>query len=403
VRALLRSALAGALLLIGLVPLRAETGAPAERQIMVMLRLAPPHLRTGADYGGGYGDDAAGGGRQRVAARLARAHGLTLMTNWPMPVLGVDCFIMAVPDARSTEQAAEEVARDPGVEWSEPVTLYAAQAGGQAPSQTSVRTHDDALFAAQPAARQWQLAALHSRTTGRGVSIAVIDSGVDVRHPDLAGQIALNRNFVDGAGAAEAHGTAVAGVIAARADNHVGIAGVAPGARILALRACWQRVERTVCDTLSLARALNFAIERKAAIINMSLSGPPGRLLTSLLRIGLDRGAAVVAAVDPALADGGFPASLPGVMAVSDRADSAGRLAVYVAPGRDIPAPQPGGRWSLVNGSSFSAAHMSGLLALLRAERGAGLKLASSRPGGGEIDICATFGVAGCGLADRAR
>ncbi|MGF7170747.1 subtilisin family serine protease [Sphingobium xanthum] len=385
--------LAGLLALLAM-PVRAETPEPAERQIMVMLRLAPPHLRAGPDYGGGYGDDAAQGGRTRIAARLARAHGLTLEQNWPMPMLGVDCFIMTVRDARSTQDAADAVAKDPAVAWSEPVALYEAQAAA---------SHDDALFAAQPAARAWQLEALHGRLTGRGVPVAVIDSGVDAAHPDLAGQVALSRNFAPGAAAAEAHGTAVAGVIAARAGNKVGIAGVAPGARILALRACWQRGERTVCDSLSLAKAIQFAIERKAPVINMSLAGPPGRLLATLLRMGLDKGLTVVAAYDPVLADGGFPASLPGVIAVTDKDGSGGARSVYSAPGRDIPAPQPGGRWSLVDGSSFSAAHVSGLFALMREGRATRLRLASSRPDGGVIDICATFGVEGCGATGSAR
>jgi subtilisin family serine protease len=384
--------LAGLLLLIG-SPALGEEGPPAERQIMVMLRLAPPHLRAGGDYGGGYGDDAARGARGRIAARLAKAHSLMLMDNWPMPMLGVDCFIMTVPDARSTEDAAAEIAHDPAVAWSEPVALYDAQATG----------HDDALFAAQPAAKQWQLATLHGRVTGKGVPVAVIDSGVDGTHPDLVGQVAVSRNFAQSTAAAEAHGTAVAGVIAARADNRVGIVGVAPGARILALRACWPRGERTVCDSLSLAKAIQFAIERKAPVINMSLAGPPGRLLTGLLRIGLDRGLTVVAAYDPALAQGGFPASMPGVIAVDDKDDSAALRSVYTAPGRDIPAPQPGGRWSLVDGSSFSAAHVSGLFALLREEHGARLRLVSSRQGGGEINICATLRVDGCGVAGPTR
>lgn len=383
-----------ALFLLHGMPVSAQSELlPAERQIMVMLRLAPPHLRAGPDYGGGYGDDAAQGGRARIASRLARAHGLALMDNWPMPMLGVDCFIMAVPPDRSIEDAAEQVARDPAVAWSEPVSLYEGRAA----------THDDALFAAQPAARQWQLSTLHDRVTGKGVSVAVIDSGVDAAHPDLAGQIALARNFTPGATAAEAHGTAVAGIIAARADNRVGIAGVAPGARILALRACWQRAERTLCDSLSLARAIQFAIERKAPVINMSLAGPPGRLLSTLLRIGLDRGLTVVAAYDPALADGGFPASMPGVVAVSDKDDSTASRSVYSAPGRDIPAPQPGGRWTLVDGSSFSAAHISGLFALMREGRRRARTLASSRAGGGAIDICATFGIEGCGAAGPTR
>ncbi|MBT2186739.1 S8 family serine peptidase [Sphingobium sp. H33] len=392
------------LLLAPLAAARAQAPAAVERQIMVMLRLAPPHLRAGADYGGGYGDDAARGARARIAARLARAHGLALVTNWAMPILGVDCFIMTVPGGRSVDAAAAEIARDPQVSWSEPVGLYSAQAqAGKAGAG-----HDDALFAAQPAAAIWHLAALHAWRTGKGVSVAVIDSGVDARHPDLAGQIALSRNFVDGAAVPENHGTAIAGIIAARADNKVGIAGIAPGARILALRACWQRAAQTLCDSLSLAKAIQFAIEQRVPILNLSLAGPPGRLLTSLLRIGLDRGLTVVAAYDPALADGGFPASMPGVVAVSDNADRLANRSVYSAPGRDVPAPAPGGRWSLVDGSSFSAAHVSGLFALLREKPGMPLRLAASRSAGGDIDICATFAPsgapAGCGgLAGPAR
>ena len=76
------------------------------------------------------------------------------------------------------------------------------------------------------------------------------------------GQVALKENFVDGRRELpEEHGTAVAGIIAARADNGVGIVGVAPNARLLALRACWQESSQaTVCTSLSLAMALHFAI-----------------------------------------------------------------------------------------------------------------------------------------------
>lgn len=387
------AALVAALLSLA-APAAVRAAEPA--RIMVMLRLPPPHFRAGADYAANYGDDAARGSRRRIASRLARDHRLTLLTNWPVPRLGVDCFIMAVPDGRSVDEAADELARDPDVSWSEPVALYAAQ--------SEAAGHDDALFPAQPAAQLWRLADVHARVVGRGVSVAVIDSAVDARHPDLAGQVALSRNFVEGAAIpAETHGTAVAGIIAAHADNQVGIAGVAPGARIVALRACRQQEGRTSCDSLALAKAIEFSIDRRLPIINMSLSGPPSRLLAGLLRIGLAQGAVVVAAVDPTLPAGGFPASLPGVVAVSDRPESDLPRGVYVAPGRDIPAPQPGGRWSLVSGSSFSAAHMSGLFALLRDDRAATLRLASDRPGGGAVDICRTFGINGCGAIRLAR
>ncbi|MEI4902441.1 S8 family serine peptidase, partial [Klebsiella pneumoniae] len=90
------------------------------------------------------------------------------------------------------------------------------------------------LFPFQPAAHAWRLSDLHEISTGRSVRVAVVDSMVDLAHPGLAGQVVVSENFVSGRpGVAEQHGTGVAGIIAARADNGVGIAGVAPQARLM--------------------------------------------------------------------------------------------------------------------------------------------------------------------------
>jgi subtilisin family serine protease len=305
-----------------------------------------------------------------------------------MPMIGYDCFVMAVPDGRSTSVVAEQVSHDADVAWAQPVELYRTQGGGL--------SHNDPLFAAEPAARQWRLAELHQIATGRGVKVAVIDSGIEAGHPDLAGQLLVNRNFVAGRPAAtEEHGTGVAGIIAAKADNGVGIAGVAPDARLLGLRACWQEQPSggpTVCDSFSVTKALYFAIEAKADVINLSMTGPDDRLLRELLNAALARGSAVVAAFDRRRADGGFPASVPGVIAVSDAPLAVSGGKVYTAPGRDVPTTEPGSRWFLVNGSSYAAAHVSGLVALVRQRRASPtLILVSDRSDGGAIDACATL------------
>ena len=361
---------------------------PPERQILVMVRHPPDHFQLNGGYGAGYGSDLARSQRERLARGIARKHKLTFVDGWPMPMIGVDCFIMAVPDERSTTAAAEELSHDSKVAWAEPVQMFETKGGAA--------SHNDPLFPAQPAAREWQLADLHRISTGRGVKVAVIDSGIQANHPDLAGQLLLNRNFVAGQSEVpEDHGTGVAGIIAAKSDNGVGIAGVAPGARLLGLRACWQKATAgaaTVCDGLSLAKALYFAVEQKADIINLSLSGPDDRLLRALVQTALSRGSTVVTAYDSAKPGGGFPASVPGVIAVSDRFFAAPSGQVYTAPGRDVPTTQPGGRWFLVNGSSFSAAHVSGLAALVRQRRrSASLTLISDRAVGGTIDACATL------------
>ena len=364
-----------------------ESKDQPDRQILVMIRLAPDHYRPGGTYGGSYGDELAQSARGRVAREIARKYGLTLGDNWPMPMIGVDCFVMVVPEGRSTSAAADQVSHDSKVSWAQPVGLYTAR--------SSPAGHNDALYAAEPAAAKWHLADLHRMSDGRGTRVAVVDSGIDAGHPDLAGQLLVNRNFVSGQSlAAEQHGTAVAGIIAAKADNRVGIAGVAPGARLLGLRACWQShaSPSTVCDTLSLAKALYFAVESRADVINMSLSGPDDRLLREIIAVALGKRLAVVAAFDPKLAGGGFPASVAGVVPVSDSSLAGSRPGVYTAPGRDVPTTEPGGRWFLVNGSSFAAAHVSGLIALVRErQRSASLTLVSERRGGGAIDACATL------------
>jgi subtilisin family serine protease len=357
-------------------------------QVLVMLRLPADHLRPGASYGGDYGDAAGLAARRRAAADLAKRHGLTLLSEWPMPILGVDCYLMAAPGKTSPEAAAAELSRDPRVAWSEPMHVYRAQAG--APP-------NDPLFPAEPAAKVWRLADLHAVATGRNVKVAVVDSRVDAQHPDLAGQVQVARDFLpDHPGGPETHGTAVAGVIAALEGNHVGIAGVAPSARLMALRACWQDAAAagTLCDTLSLARALSFAIENGAQVINLSLSGPNDTLLGRLLDVAIARGATVVGAADPALARGGFPASHAGVVAVASEGDpAAARGGFLLAPGRDVPTAEPGGRWTLVSGSSFAAAHVTGLAALIREREPRPVnpgKLFVTR-GGGEIDACSTL------------
>lgn len=395
---LLRLLCAALLLLATLLPAHAappgaDDGRDSARRILVMLHMPPAHFQPDG-YAAGYANDGGRAARRRIAAELAHAHGLTLAGSWPMPALGIDCFVMESAGDAVPGGVMERIARDPRVAWVQPLQLY----------HTLAR---DPLLAAQPATVSWRLTELHALSTGRGTLVAVVDTAVDARHPDLPGAVTLSENFVPGpAVAAEAHGTAIAGIIAARAGDGIGIAGIAPRARLMALRACWQRAGGAVCDTFTLGKALNFAIVRGARIINLSLTGPPDRLLQSLLDAALARGIAVVAAVDPALPDGGFPASHRGVLAVAAQEDRMpGR---YGAPGRDVPAPAPGEQWRLVSGSSYAAAHVSGLLALMSELRPAApvaqlarqivvnstetkRAVAVAQPQAGVVDACATL------------
>jgi subtilisin family serine protease len=255
---------------------------------------------------------------------------------------------------------------------------------------------DDPLYRVQPDAREWKLDALHRIATGRNVRVAIIDSAIELGHPDLAGQVMLSENFAPGpVPAAEVHGTGVAGIIAAVGGNGKGIVGVAPRARLMGLRACRQTEDAavTLCDSLSLAKAIYFAVDHKAEVINMSLSGPPDPLLARLIDMAETHGITVVGAVDRSLPGGGFPASHAGVVAVVDEADEAAAAGIYGAPGRDIPTTQPGGNWFFVNGSSYAAAHVSGLFALMREKSGkpAAASALATFPSSDAVDPCATL------------
>jgi hypothetical protein len=321
-------------------------------QLLLLLRLPAPHFRPDGSYGGNYIDDGGRNARRRIAEELAQRHNLKVLNSWAMPVLGLDCYVLQAAEGEQAERVSALLAADPRVEWAQPMGMFQGL------------DDRDSLYPVQPAARSWDLRELHRSATGRNVTVAVIDSGIASQHPALQGQVAGTENFVDNVPyAGEAHGTAIGAIIAAR-SGHGGILGVAPDAHLLALRACWQQPgHAAACDSFSLAKALNFAILRQPKVINMSLGGPPDRLLARLLDAALARGISVVAALD-ARGRLAFPASHPGVLAVGVPGVAPVAGALY-APGRDIPSATPDGHWNFFTGSSYAAAHVAGVVALL--------------------------------------
>jgi subtilisin family serine protease len=214
----------------------------------------------------------------------------------------------------------------------------------------------------------------HRIATGRGVSVAIIDSAIDASHPDLRGRVRLARNLVDerqSPRAGEIHGTAVAGIIASAANNRQGIVGVAPDVSIAALRACWAVTPDSVaaqCSTFSLARALEIALSLRPNVINLSLAGPDDPLLSRLLDEVIARGIVVVAAQPER---GGaahvFPASHPKVLSAHSSLDTGSAPSRYAlgAPAIEVLTTTPGARYAYLTGNSLAAAHASGVVALL--------------------------------------
>jgi hypothetical protein len=337
----------------------AGPAAVPEREILVMIRTdIRNRFQPGSSGLAEYGVAPERGVRQ-TAESIARDYRLVMLNDWPMPSLGMHCFLMQLGAGTDISPTLAGLNGDRRIEWAQPSQQY------------RLLEHNDPYYPLQAAARSLRLDDAHQISTGKGVLIAEIDTGIDLRHPDLDGQVRRAENFVDGSAyAPEIHGTAVAGIIAGRADNGIGIVGVAPAASLLGLRACREAPggAGASCDTFSLAKALQFALRSDANIVNMSLSGPYDRLLAALIDKVLARDTVVVVAADPDHPDGGFPASHRGVIAAAAEgtAASAPQSAV-LAPGTDILTTAPPAGWAYFSGASMAAAHVTGVVALVLA------------------------------------
>ncbi len=240
------------------------------------------------------------------------------------------------------------------------------------------RTQQEPLSRMQNIYRILNLRRLHEYFRGRGVMVAVIDTGVDTGHRDLRERISASVNLLkDHPYRPEIHGTAVAGIIGA-GINGFGIVGVAPEAEILALRACRQVSElqpEGECYTTSITKAIDTAISRKSRIVNMSFgSTVPDELLSRLIEEGAKKGVLFVAPVGnmPDQRGLSFPASHPDVIAVGGIDDRGSPFpnpeiaskAVVSAPATNVFTTIPGNRHNFLSGTSMASATVTGILAL---------------------------------------
>jgi subtilisin family serine protease len=339
----------------------------AARQILVTLRqpaavvaglTGPPNQRyLQRRYGPSPSVD-------RTLTQLAHEHDLRRIEGWPIQSLNVYCEVLIVPVGGDVAAVIEKLSRDPRVDLAQRMNMFRTQAA----------RYDDPYLDLQSAAAAMEVEQAHELATGRGVSIAIIDSAIDADHPDLRGRVRLARNL---AGehrqprGGEIHGTAIAGIIASAVNNHEGIIGVAPDVSIAALRACWAIADGALaaqCSSFSLARALEVALELRPDVINLSLAGPEDRLLTRLLDRVIERGIVVVTAHPTAASSSlAFPSSHPRVFAAHSSMTPVNSPSPYIlaAPANEVLTTTPGSRYAFLTGNSLAAAHTTGVIALL--------------------------------------
>ena len=219
-----------------------------------------------------------------------------------------------------------------------------------------------------------------SVTQGEGVRVAIIDTGIDAQHPDLAGQVAGGYNALDASRPYfddNSHGTHVAGTIAARLDGR-GVVGVAPKARLYAVK---------VLDStggggiVSVIKGLVWCARNDIQVANMSLGSPVGSIFLRLaVRYAVSHGVTLVAAAGNSGGSVEYPGAYDGVIAVAASDDhdqlasfsSRGRQVEFIAPGVDVNSTIPGGRYAVYSGTSMATPHVAGLSALAVARGAAG-------------------------------
>jgi subtilisin family serine protease len=292
---------------------------------------------------------------------LQRRFRLTRIESQTFQLSNTTLYRWRIPDRRSVATVVRALEADRLVASAQPNYLFTLQ-------QNEAESEGD------PA--QYELAKLHlpqahAIAKGDNVLVAVIDSAIDITHSELAGSIAGNFDVLSAAVQPHQHGTAIAGLIAA----HGRLMGSAPAAKILAVRAFDPKDAGAESTTFNILKGVDWAATHGARVINMSFAGPADPAIHRALEAAHKKGIVLVAAAGNAGAKSAplYPAADSNVIAVSatdadDRLfeqSNRGRHIAVAAPGSQILVAIPDNRYEMSSGTSYSAAEVSGIVALI--------------------------------------
>ena len=376
---MIRCALLGALIALAsacsTAPVRIDSRAlgdqaslSSDRYIIVAVDNVPPgYVAHAGSTPRGYDAAADYGATARARETLhavEREYGLREVNAWPIKPLQIHCAVLEIPSGADRAQLLAALSKDRRVKLTQPLQTFA----------TRTEDYNDPYVGLQRGFQQMDVADAQAWSRGEGVKVAIIDTGVDIQHPDLRDSVAAAVNFVDADDAQfrrDRHGTEMAGVIAAVANNREGIVGVAPNPRLFIFKACWQAqsdADAARCNSFTLARALTAAFDAHAQVINLSLAGPDDPLLGDLIREGQHRGVLFVGAAPHTAGVETGLMHQAGVIEVASAESHSAIDSVLYAPGREILTLLPGGHYDFASGASIATAQVSGVVALMLAK-----------------------------------
>jgi pentapeptide MXKDX repeat protein len=302
---------------------------------------------------------------QQALDNAMRRLGLSTIASQTVGVTGGTLFHLRVAGGRAVADVVRALEAE-NIGIAQPNYVY------QLRQDATLAARGNAGDSSQYVVNKLRLGEAHRVATGSNVLVAVIDSAIDIRHPDLAGAVVEQFSAVGRPEKPHVHGTGMVGAIAA----HSRLLGVAPKARILAVQAfsadSRQSPEAT---TRHIIAGLEWAISKGARVINMSFAGPYDPMLQLAMKNAYAKGVVLIAAAGNAGAKSPplYPAADPHVIAVTatDQNDqlfggaNQGPHVAVAAPGVDITVPAPSDAYQVTTGTSVAAAHVSGVAALL--------------------------------------
>ena len=296
---------------------------------------------------------------------VAQRFNLQVLERTQLALINQRVVRLRIPDSRLVPAVLASLAAETTIGGRQPNYLYRQQQAAQ-----PAASFGDLQYALTKVG----LSANVHAVTGRGATVAVIDTAVDIKHPDLVSNGVSTFDALGGVDdKVSAHGTAIAGIIAGTGTAR----GIAPGVKLLSVRAFKSSTTGAPPVTTSyvLLKAFDWSVGAGARVLNLSFAGPQDPLLLQAVDATALKDVVMVAAAGNGgpKAKPAYPAAYPGVIAVTatDSADNLyadanqGEYITISAPGVDIFAPSTGRGHEMHSGTSFAAAHVTGIAALL--------------------------------------